>query len=211
MSDKYTHQQYGNRFRVTPSRAYHKYWQGYVEQRVLLPNGKTKIEREYVAPWKQHKISGKKWILLKTVYALLTITSIALFLLALTQDVGSNRCWYVALFGLPAGLLLFLFAVTVSLYIFNPRKMTLWEFTSSTSRLKLVTLISTILLILSAAATGLYTILEPNSSFAREVICLALLLLSASVAFAVNRIESKMAYEDIRNDKEPAEGSYIIK
>lgn len=211
MSDKYDQQQYGDRFRITPSRAYHKYWQGYAERTVLLPNGRTAIEREYVAPWKQHTLSRKGWLLLKLVYGVLTVNTIVLYLSALTRDTGSNRCWYVAIFGLPAGLALFLFAVTAALYILNPRKMTLWEFSSSTRRLRLVTLIAPVLLILSALATGLHMILGSGASVPRELLCLALLFLSALSAFAVNRIETKMTYVDIPNDKELAEDRFRIR
>lgn len=210
MSDRYDSTQYGNRLRVSPSRAYHKYWQGYSEKKVLLPNGKTKIERQYTAPWKQHVLSGKGWVSVKAAYFLLTAASIALYLLATTRDTSGNRCWYVALAGLPAGFTLFLLLVMTVNYITNPRKMTLWEYSSARRRLLLISPIAAGLLLLTAVNNTLYVILSAEAARG-ELLCVAALALSSAAAFALFLIERKLSYTDVKNDNAAAGGSFSIR
>ena len=202
--------QYGEYYKVSPSRIYHKHFQGYTEIRETKPNGRTRIKRCYTAPWQQHDISGKAWIQVKALYAFLSLLAAAFYLVALTRDLGSNHSWFVALPGLTAGMFLFLLLIVTIQYIVTPRKMTLWEHTSSTSKLKLFSLLALILLFLTAAATGIYALMESDGTALQELLCAGLLLLSSVCAALIHRIESHMAYTTIPNDTLPPEGGYLI-
>ncbi|MCD7957143.1 MAG: hypothetical protein LUG93_15625 [Lachnospiraceae bacterium] len=213
MSDRYENdsQQYGDMFKVTPSRSYHKYWQGYTETQITTPKGKKKIKRTYVAPWKQQDLTDRQWKSVKVIYSLLTLLSVFLTVYALSRRVGSNVCWYVALAGLPSVILLFLqFSVTI-LYDISPRKMTLWEHRSSSNRIRYTSLISGIALSLTALATLIYTFINQSDQPGAEFLCAVLLLLAAFSMFAIRCMESRIKYIDIPNDVSAAEDSYAIR
>lgn len=197
MSDRYDNQDYSKRMRVSPSRAYHKYWQGYTERTVIQPNGKAKIERYYAAPWKQRDLSLKMWVVLKLLYFVLTTASVVLFLLATTWETGSNRCWYSALAGLPAGLSLFWLIVAVLNYMVSPRKMTLGEYNSH-CKLRWIALAATCLLILAACGDILYFTLSAQETGA-DLLCAALLVLAGALCAAMFLLESRLGYQDIPN------------
>lgn len=198
MSDRYDNTAYGNRFRVPSSRAYHKHWQGYAERTVVLPNGKTKIERYYAAPWKQPDLSRKAWITLKILYFVFVAAAIALFLLATTRDTESNHCWYSALVGLPAGLSLFWLLAMVLNSMSIPRKMTLGEY-DSRRKLRWISVAAGGLLVLVALSNVLYYLLAAEKDGV-ELICAAVLVLAGAMCVAIFLVETKLPYIDVHNE-----------
>lgn len=209
MSDRYDNTAYGNRFRVPSSRAYHKYWQGYAERTVVQPNGKTKIERYYAAPWKQPDLSGKAWIALKILYFAFAAAAIALFLLATTRDTPSNHCWYSALVGLPAGLLLFWLLAMVLNYMTAPYKMTLGEY-DSRRKLRWISVAAASMLMLVALSNVLYFLLSAEKN-GMELVCAALLVLAGAMCAAIFWVEAKLSYSDIPNEAQVPEDCLPIR
>lgn len=209
MSDRYDNTAYGNRFRVSPSRAYHKYWLGYAERAVVLPNGKTKIERYYAAPWKQHDMSKKAWIALKLLYFVLVAVTIALFLLATTRDTGSNHVWYSALVGLPAGLSLFWLLIMVLNYMAAPRKMTLGEY-ASYHKLRWISVAAGGLLLLAALSNAVYFLLSDPKNV-MELVCAGLLVVASAMCFFIFCTERKLSYIDVPNETEIPDDCLLVR
>ena len=195
----------------TRSLFYHAYWRGWTEVRVNRLGSKPyQIERVYTAPWIRQGLSDRNYVLVRFLYGLLLALSAVLFAFAMTRRVGSNYCWYVALFGMPATILMIVTLWVFVIYAKAPRKMTLWEHRVSSIYLWRAAVVFSALLAATAIATGVYAALNPADQPLRQLINAGLDLLAAAGAFAVFRTEKRMKYEDIPNtNKAPAGGQEI--
>lgn len=196
---------------VTRSGFYHSYWRGWSEVRVNRLGRPYTIERVYTAPWIRQDLSTRDYVLVRILYGLLIALAVALFSFAMTRRVGSNSCWYVALFGLPSTIIM---TVNIWMYVSYAkakRKMTLWEHRSTSSYLKYVSLVYSILLCLTSLSTVLYIILNPNDEPLRQLLNVGLDLLAAGCAFVVFWLERKMKYVDIPNPNKTPAGGFEIR
>lgn len=187
------------------SDAFHRYFRGYTEIRREKPNGRYGVERYYTQPWIVSTAGTQVYWLTRLVYVTLVCISWMLYLWTMCADLGSNRVWFVALPGLPAAILLFLLsAVTVS-YIFIPKKMTLWEHSSSTNRIKTVSLLTGGCMALTAAAKAAYLMLYGGNAVG-ELISIGITLAAAAAAAALFVLERGVVYTTIPNDTVLPEG-----
>ena len=195
---------------VNRSSFYHSYWRGWTEVRVDRPGKPYSIERVYTAPWIRQDLSTRDYILVRILYGLLIALSIALFAFAMTRRVGSNYCWYVALFGMPSAIVMFVVVWMFFSYAKAPRKMTLYEHKSTSVYLKRICLVFSIGLAATALSTVLYTILNAADEPLQQLLNVLLDLLATGCVFAVFLLEKKMKYVDIPNtNKAPAGGHEI--
>lgn len=196
---------------VSRSSFYHSYWRGWTEVRVDRPGKPYKIERVYTAPWIRQDVSTRDYVLYRLLYGVLLVLAVALFAFAMTRRVGSNSCWYVALFGLPATILMFVVFWVFVVYVKAPRKMTLWEHRSSSVYLRYTALVFSILLAATALATVVYIILNLEDQPIHQLLNVGLDLAAAASVFAVFWFEKKMKYADIPNDTEAPQGGHEIR
>lgn len=196
---------------VSRSSFYHSYWRGWTEVRIDRPGKPFKIERVYTAPWIRQDVSNRDYVLYRLLYGVLIALAIAVFAIAMSQRVGSNYCWYVALFGLPSTIMMFVMVWMFVVYAKAPRKMTLWEHRCSSIYLRRAALVFSILLAATALATVVYTLLNLADQPALQMLNVGLDLISAAGIFAVFRIEKKMKYADIPNDTVPPAGGHEIR
>ncbi len=196
---------------VNRSGFYHSYFRGWTEVRVDRPGKPYKVERVYTAPWIRQDLSARDYVLVRVLYGVLLALSIALFVLAMTQTVGSNTCWYVALFGMPSTILMFVVVWMYVSYAKAPRKMTLYEHTSTSSYLKWVCLVFAAGLAATALATILYVFLNMDNEPMRQLLNVALDLLASGCAFSVFMLEKHMKYVDIPNTNKPPAGGHEIR
>lgn len=196
---------------VTRSSFYHSYWRGWTEVRIDRPGKPFKIERVYTAPWIRQDVSTRDYVLYRILYGVLIALAVALFAFAMSQRVGSNYCWYVALFGLPATIMIFVMAWMFVSYAKAPRKMTLWEHRCSSVYLRYTALVFSILLAATALSTVVYIILNLGDQPLLQLLNVGLDLVAAAAVFAVFWIEKKMKYADIPNDTVPPEGGHEIR
>lgn len=179
---------------------YHRYFQGYTEARVKKPGGGYRLERVYTAPWKQHDLKGGQWAALKLLYALLALFALIATVVVMRQDVVSNYLWFVFLPGVICFLCAFLLcALTVS-YITRRRRMTLWEFRSSSLYIRRAAAAACVTACVTAAAKLVCVAVFAAAGLSREWPGLVLLLASAASAGAIRRIERKVPYLDVPND-----------
>ena len=178
---------------------YHKYFRGYTEIRKVNDKGRVVAERYYTRPWIVSGLSPRNYWLVRLLYALLVAASAALFITGLCLKVPGTASWVVALPGMPSAILLFLLAVVTLTYIFVEKKMTLWDHTSSTKRLKVVSLITAIGQALTALTLAVFA-LATGEQVLKSLGCAALVLLSACCSGALFFLERKMPYQEIPNE-----------
>lgn len=196
---------------VTRSSFYHSYWRGWTEVRVDRPGKPFKVERVYTAPWIRQDLSTRDYVLVRILYGVLIALSIALFAIAMTQRVGSNYCWYVALFGLPTTILMFVVVWMFVSYAKAPRKMTLYEHRSTSTYLKVLCLVFSITLTATALSTVVYTLLNMDDEPFKQLLNVLLDLLAAGCSVTVFLLERKMKYVDIPNNNKAPQGGYEIR
>lgn len=196
---------------VSRSSFYHSYWRGWSEVRIDRPGKPYTIKRVYTAPWIRQDVSGRDYVLYRLLYGVLLALAVAVFAFAMTRRVGSNYCWYVALFGLPCTIFIFITLWMFVVYAKAPRKMTLWEHHSSSVYLRRASLIFSILLAATALATVIYIFLNPGDQPLRQLVNAGLDLVASAAVFAVFRLEKKMKYADIPNDAETPPGGHEIR
>ena len=196
---------------VNRSSFYHSYWRGWTEVRVDRPGKPFKVERVYTAPWIRQDLSTRDYVLVRILYGVLIALSIALFAIAMTQRVGSNYCWYVALFGLPTTILMFVVVWMFVSYAKAPRKMTLYEHRSTSTYLKVICLVFSISLTATALSTVVYTLLNMDDEPFKQLLNVLLDLLAAGCSVTVFLLERKMKYVDIPNNNKAPQGGYEIR
>lgn len=196
---------------VNRSSFYHSYWRGWTEVRIDRPGKPFKVERVYTAPWIRQDLSTRDYVLVRILYGVLIALSIALFAIAMTQRVGSNYCWYVALFGLPTTILMFVVAWMFVSYAKAPRKMTLYEHRSTSTYLKVICLVFSIALAATALSTVVYTLLNMDDEPFKQLLNVLLDLLAAGCSVTVFLLERKMKYVDIPNTNKAPQGGYEIR
>lgn len=185
---------------------YHRYFRGYTEVRNVKPNGKISIERIYTSPWQVLDVPDQMYVPVKLFYLLLSIIIAAVYIIALSQTSAlSNSSFYVAVPGIFAMAGIFLnFAVSI-IYLATKRRMTYYDKRLSSGRLKVCSLICGITLALTFIAKVVFMIL--NKAFTLPEILTALaVIVCGAVAFAENRIESKMPYREEDNTTPVPEG-----
>lgn len=196
---------------VNRSSFYHSYWRGWTEVRVDRIGKPYSIERVYTAPWIRQDLSTRDYVLVRILYGVLLALSIAIFAIAMTQRIGSNNCWYVALFGMPSTIIMFVVAWMFVSYAKAPRKMTLYEHKSTSVYLKRICLVFSIGLAATALSTVLYMILNTDDEPLKQLLNVLLDLLAAGSAFTVFMLERKMKYIDIPNTNKPPAGGHEIR
>lgn len=195
---------------VSRSGFYHSYYRGWSEVRIDRLGKPFKVERIYTAPWIRQALSTRDYVLVRLLYFVLLALSVVLFVFAMTRRVGSNYCWYVALFGMPAVIVLSVCIWIFFSYVKAPRKMTLWEHKSTSVYLKRASLAHAIILAATALSTCLYVILNPADQPWLQLMNVGLELVAAGCAFAVFWLEKRMKYEDVPNTNKAPAGSFEI-
>lgn len=183
---------------------YHRYFRGYTEIRREKPNGGYRVERYYTQPWIVSAASAQVYWLTRFMYASLAILSWILYLFAMLADLGSNRSLLVAVPGLPAVILLFLLSVVTVSYICVRRRMTLWEHTASSGRLKRLSLLTGGCMALTAVCKGIFLLRSGWGD--GELTSLCLTLASAGCAAALFFLEREVVYTTVPNDTVLPEG-----
>lgn len=187
------------------SDSYHKYFRGYTEIRREKPNGRFRVERYYTQPWIVSAASDLVYWLTRFMYAFLICLSWGLYIRGMCMDLNSNRAWFVAIPGFPAVILLVLLSIVALNYIFVRRKMTLWDYESSTKRLMTVSLLTGCCIALTAAAKAAHLVAFGGNT-AGELASIAIILLAAACAGVICPLERNMVYTTIPNDTVLPEG-----
>lgn len=186
------------------SKYYHDYFRGYTEVRIAQPENRFKpyrIERIYTAPWVEADLAPRACFGRRCAYALLAALCVLLFVTALTdRAVAGNYSPVVAVPGFLGVVALLLFVICTLAYLLRPKRMTLYEYTSSTGRLQNASFASGVLCGLTALVSLGYLLFADAGSVGHALIAVVKLTAAAAAALGVWVLERKMDYKEIENN-----------
>lgn len=192
------------------SKYYHDYFRGYTEVRIEHPENRYKpykIQRVYTAPWIVADMDPRIYSSYCCCYALLTLLCAILFATALTdRTVRGNYSPIVAVPGFLSVVAVLLLVVYTVAYLLRPKKMTLYEHSSSTRRLKAASLATGILCGLTALVSLGYLLFADAGSVANSLISVVKMAGASAAALAVWGMERKMSYAEEENNAVLPEG-----
>ena len=195
---------------ITRSGYYHSYFSGYSEVRVDRPGKPYKVERVYTAPWIKQNIDDRSYVRFRIIYGLLILLAIAAFIFGMTQNIGCNKCIYVAIPGFPTGILLFPIVYEFVVYAKSPRKMTIWEHYAGSVRFYRFCLAGAIAFAATSLSIVVYICLNPTDEVLRHVVNVFLQLISGALMFFIYRTEKNMDYIEIPNENHAPHGATEI-
>ncbi|MBE6017873.1 MAG: hypothetical protein E7233_09790 [Lachnospiraceae bacterium] len=187
------------------NKRYHDHFRGYTEVRTTDEHGHVVIERYYTSPWTVSGLSERNYWIVRILFALLTLGSGALYIYAMSQDIPANRHWAVAIPGLPFIIFLILLIVRVGIFFAAPRKMTLWDFESSSKKLRQMALIAAIVEALTGIVMGIYALVT-KVQVGQTLLCSFMVIVGAICIAAIYFIEKRLPYKEVANHTEVPEG-----
>jgi len=191
------------------SKGYHRYFEGYTEHTVTLPDGKTKVERIYTGILHKADVPLAKRDWIKRSCLLLFLMSAVCFLLSAVQYVGSNSCWYVGItqaFSIVGFFFLFYYLVGFET---SGEELTLYEYKGILAFQK-AALFTAFALSCVTATTVLYTILHHSEGFMTELICILSTIAAAACCFAIHYLEKNITYRSYLSPNAiPEDGNQI--
>ena len=141
---------------------YHNHFRGYSEVRRVDENGRTHIERYYTSPWTVSDLPEKRYWLVRIFFVIFVLISAALYIYAMAQDIPGNRHWSVAIPGLPTIIFLILLFVRVGIFRAAPRKMTLWDYESTSKKLRRMALFTMLIELLTGITLIVFARIHVN-------------------------------------------------
>lgn len=179
---------------------FHKYFRGYTEVRTAKPGGGYRIERFYTQPWVIQDVPDRLYVLYRAVYVLIILSVGMLFYRAAATDGRAGNRSFLGALGVVASVVcLILLAAAVINYCFIRRRMTLWDYQSSSGNLKKAALAA------AAAMTACAVLVAVNCLFGVESVLLELqlagsMLIPAALSLVIYFLEKNVSYRREPND-----------
>ncbi len=195
---------------VFHSRAYHRFFEGYRETRVLDSKGRTKIVREYAGTWYVQDVSRVLYVGVRLLYVFLFVGILLLFAGAALTQGGSGSALYVVLPEIVSICFFFrLFYVLTVCYLFVPGKMTVDDYRTSSLALEKSSAWCAAALFAAGAGTGIYLLLHGDKT-GTAVLAGLLFLAAAALSLLVSFVERKVPYRKVENSHPPMEDEMLI-
>ena len=192
------------------SKYYHDYFRGYTEVRTEDPDNQFKpykIQRIYTAPWIVADMHPGVYFSYCCCYVLLVLLCAVLFVTALTdRAVAGNYSPVVAVPGFLSVVAVLLFAVYTAAYLLRPKKMTQYEYSSSTGRLKIFSMAAGILCGLTALVSLGYLLFAGTDNVSHSLLTVAKLAGASASAMGVWALERGMSYTEKENNTKLPKG-----
>lgn len=182
------------------SRAYHRFFAGYTEVKKVKQGGLGyTIDRVYTGQYYHRLMGRRKSLVVKLLYAAMTAAAAALFISASITQVESNGVWYVVLPEAASIAALVWTCTGVGNYLLGPERMTVYEYRSSSGRIKRASLCALAAFCLAALTSALWLALHavPASIFRESVSCIVKLLGGGALFLMLNRVECAIKYEKV--------------
>ena len=191
----------GKKKKLYGSRAYQKFFEHYEEIRVPKENGRgTRIKRIYTGDYYRKDSSDKNWYVMKVVYLLAAVVTVALFVMASFPGNGANKVWYVTVPQAASVACFFVFFRVLCSYIAAPRNMTISEWKRGCKTLKKVLKILECCVLVTAVGTLGYYLFH-GTEFSGKILCYFIAyLLCAGVLSIIYILENKVNYKKIKSD-----------
>ncbi len=195
-----------------PSKAYHRFFEGYSEITVPKPNGKGyTIQRIYTGDYHRQDLTKSQRIWLRVLYVVLFLGAAYLFVSSAILPLVSNATWYVALS--QAISIPLLFWVMIVFYSYLPAKqdLTIHEYRSSSLALQKATFGSAVSLGIAALATLIFVLLNLPDGPLTELICAVKYIAGGLLVYSINLIEKGLNYLIIPSQNIPPPDAMEIK
>jgi len=194
-----------------PSKAYHKFFEGYTEVRVPRSNGKgTRIKRIYTGEYYRQDLSVRNRVLIRLLYVVFFLCASLLFVSGAVEQFAGNSTWYV---NLPeAASVFFLFWILIAFIEYLPagRDMTIAEYRSSSRSLLKASIGAAICLGVTALATLLFLVLNSFTALLPGIVCIGKYISGSLMMLVLNRLEMKLKYQIIPNTNQVPVDSVVI-
>lgn len=182
-----------------PSRAYERYFEGYVEEAQSVPGQKrSKSVRTYVDSYWVQECSPGKQLLLRILFVALYFLSLVPFLYSATRRINANMVWFVTF---PQALSVFFLgwtALCLYRYCTIPQKMTVRQHRLAVVHFHRTSCFAWIALALVAVLYLVHALCFPAEQTV-TLICAALCLLSCLCILAVFLTERTVRYTESEN------------
>lgn len=179
---------------------YQAYFQGYTQVRVPTRRGGWRTERIYTDPYRVYDLEEEQWKRQKGIIALLTLAAVGFFLWGAFTPTPGNAAGFVAI---PTGFsLLSLIFVTAggAEYVLQPRRLTIYQHTSTRNRLLRWSALAAIGLVVTALATLASLAVLKGEKVLPVLLCAGKYLLSAAASLGIYRLEARTDYREEDND-----------
>ena len=167
--------------------------------------GRFSIVRCYTQPWIVSAASDKDYLRKRMFVGMLLVLSWVAYIHGMCMDAGSNRWPVAAIPGLTSVILLVVFSTVALLYLFAPRKMTLWQYESTSNRLKRMALLTGGCISLAAVAKIAYMLIMPCGT-AVELRSMGVTAVAAISTVGIYILERRTVYTTVPNDTVLPEG-----
>lgn len=196
---------------IRHSGSYHRYFEGYSEQKVPGENGhRNRIVRVYVGDYYKRKCSDCAWIAVKAAYALLYLAAVAVYLFAMVLPIGSNHAWYVALPGLLSVVPLILVFAKLTACLVTKRTMMIYDFKYVFHRVVRYCTAAAGFLFATALMKLLYILVNLPGEVWPEVFSCLGCFLGAGLILGIGLLERNAKYEIIKNKNVPSEDGFVL-
>ena len=196
---------------VKHSGSYHRFFEGYSEQKVLGENGKrTRILRVYVGDYYKRSCTDPAWIFVKIAYILLFAAAVAAYIFALALPVGSNRAWYAALPGLCSVVPLMLLFAKLMACTVTKRNMVIYDYKHVFGRVFRRSVIAAGFLAATLLAKIVYILLVFPVDLGAEAVSCFGCLLGAGLILTIGLLERNASYETVKNKNVPLEDGVVL-
>ena len=179
---------------------YHRYFEGYSDIPRVTPNGATKIEKVYTAPYWVHDMTDEEWKRQKNRFGILTLAAVALYILAAFMPLGHNHAVMVIV---PGGLTLaemIFFLISIGGYLTNPRNMTIYQYKQGSGTLRRWSLILAVSMAVTALMTLIYPLINSDPQWLAIIGCAGCDLFAAAAVWKIYKTECTTAYCEEEND-----------
>ena len=190
-----------------------KYSEGYEFYQIPRGNGRsgTRTVSVYVGDYYSVPLSSSQWYGLRALYALLLLGSAALFLFCGTRRISFNLTWYAAILELPTIFLYLYLLVVLFYYTIAPKKMTVYDYRTTSLRLQKFCLFLMAILLADTAAAVLHMCFNGFAEASSTLLSAGGFLISAVLIDVINRVEKTLPYEKEKSqDKAPENGKKVI-
>ena len=196
---------------VRHSGSYHRFFEGYSEQRVLGEDGKrAQILRVYVGEYYRRVCSDATWIGIKIAYMALFVLGFATYIYALVLPIGSNQVWYVAVPGLCSVVPLLLLFSKLAACVVAKRTMVIYERKHVFGRVFRRSMIVVGFLGATLLMKLLYVILSWSAVGAGEMNSCLGCLIAVGAILGIALLERHACYETLGNKQSPLEDGVVL-
>ena len=187
------------------NRRYHNHFRGYTEVRTTDEHGHVSIERYYTSPWTVSELSERNYWMIRILFAILTLGSAALYIYSMSRRIPANSHWAVAVPGFLTVILLIILVVRVGIFFAAPRKMTLWDFESTSKKLRNMAIYTSLVELITGLAMIIFAFVT-QQEVGQTLLCGSMDIIAAACVAAIFFIEKRLPYREVANHTAVPEG-----